>query len=173
MITVGVQKLPTDSANVIFASVVLTSDQIIPNPIIALGDPQIYSRIYSQLGIRQDQYVLANVVLIQVQVQLPGLTAYSYNVRFVRVGTALGSPFIGPTGPKGPVGPVGSTGIQGPAGPLGPTGPAGAVGIGGHFSYKRIETNTTITIPVNQQMAVHGGLELYGTLNVLGELTLV
>jgi len=171
VITVGVQKLPSDNSNVVFAAIVLTSDQILPNPIITFGEPSIYSRIYSQLGIRQDQYVLANVALIQVQVQLPGFTAYSYNARFVRNGTVLGSQFIGPTGPRGIVGPVGPTGVMGPPGAIGPTGPASSGSVD-NFSYKKVDTNVTVTVPINQQMIVIGGLELEGTLDLIGELVL-
>lgn len=42
-----------------------------------------------------------------------------------------------------------------------------------NFSYKTIPSGDTVTIPANQQMIVKGGVNISGTLNVLGELTLI
>ena len=41
-----------------------------------------------------------------------------------------------------------------------------------NFSFEEIQLNETITIPVRQQMAVHGGFVNNGTLNVDGTLVL-
>lgn len=170
-ITVGVQKLASDSTDVVLANIVLTSDQILQNPIIVLGDPIIFAQIYSQLGIRPDQWVLSTVILLEVQVQLPGITAYNYSVRYTRKGSRSRS-IVGPTGARGPAGSAGfpgATGPQGPQGPQGPTGPSNGAGPD-NFSYKRVAPGVKITIPDDQQMAVYGGLTNEGEIVNLGEI---
>lgn len=181
-ITVGVQKLASESPEVVNASIVLTSDQILQNPIIVLGEPSIYAQIYSQLGIKPDQYSLSTVVLLEVQSQLPGITAYNYFAKYAKKGFKVRS-IIGPTGARGPIGamgatgPAGSDGVLGPQGPQGPDGPTGATGPAGQasefgFVYTRILSNEIVTIPINRQMAVVGDLEVDGVLNVEGELVI-
>jgi hypothetical protein len=49
---------------------------------------------------------------------------------------------------------------------------SGAIGAE-NFSYKRVDVADTVTIPEKQQMIVSGGAEIYGTLNVYGELILL
>lgn len=173
MITVGVQKLASESPEVVNASIVLTSDQILQNPIIVLGEPSIYAQIYSQLGIKPDQYSLSTVVLLEVQSQLPGITAYNYFAKYAKKGFKVRS-IIGPTGARGPIGAMGATGPAGPdgiQGPQGPTGPA-ALFSGDGFVYTRILSNEIVTIPINRQMAVVGDIEVDGVLNVEGELVI-
>lgn len=172
-ITVGVQKLASESPEVINASIVLTSDQILQNPIIVLGEPSIYAQIYSQLGIKPDQYSLSTVVLLEVQSQLPGITAYNYFAKYAKKGFKVRS-IIGPTGARGPIGAMGATGAAGPdgiQGPQGPTGPA-ALFSGDGFVYTRILSSEVVTIPINRQMAVVGDIEVDGVLNVEGELVI-
>jgi hypothetical protein len=60
---------------------------------------------------------------------------------------------------------------MGPPGAIGPTGPASSGSVD-NFSYKKVDTNVTVTVPINQQMIVIGGLELEGTLDLIGELVL-
>jgi hypothetical protein len=49
---------------------------------------------------------------------------------------------------------------------------SGAIGAN-NFSYKTVDVADVVTIPEKQQMIVSGGAEIYGTLNVYGELILL
>ena len=42
-----------------------------------------------------------------------------------------------------------------------------------NFSWKKVEVNNPITIPVNQQMLVHGGFEVCDEVNLFGEIILL
>lgn len=42
-----------------------------------------------------------------------------------------------------------------------------------NFSYKLVTSTTTVTIPANQQMLVHGGLTVDGQINLFGEIVLL
>jgi hypothetical protein len=42
-----------------------------------------------------------------------------------------------------------------------------------NFSFKKIVTGLTLTIPVNQQMSVIDGIEIEGSLDIEGELCLI
>lgn len=48
-----------------------------------------------------------------------------------------------------------------------------AVEFSGNFSYKKIESLTTITIPAGQQMIVKGRINIKGKLIIKGQLALV
>lgn len=51
--------------------------------------------------------------------------------------------------------------------------PGGSGGGPDNFSYKRVAPAVTITVPVDQQMLVHGGLVVDGTITLLGEIVLL
>lgn len=42
-----------------------------------------------------------------------------------------------------------------------------------NFSYEVIPATATVTLPLNQQMIVHGLLDIQGTLNMLGTLVII
>jgi hypothetical protein len=42
-----------------------------------------------------------------------------------------------------------------------------------NFSYKTIPVGETVTVPQHQQMIVHGGINVYGTLIMIGEVVLL
>jgi hypothetical protein len=46
-------------------------------------------------------------------------------------------------------------------------------GAGDNFSYKTVAPGVTITVPEHQQMIVHGGMNVYGTVNLIGEIVLL
>lgn len=42
-----------------------------------------------------------------------------------------------------------------------------------NFSFKTVTASNALTIPVNQQMLVHGGFNVYGPVNLFGEIILL
>ena len=71
---------------------------------------------------------------------------------------------VGPPGPPGPAGADGTPGPQGPAGAQGPAGPAGTNGLNGGpgpagpgagFELRRVDSNTTITLPSNGKSVIY------------------
>jgi len=142
-VNVGVQKLASNSKNIITATVVLTSDVAILDPISALSNPSIITRIYNQLSITPETYQLTQVSSAAPSISNLGYI-YNFAVRFQKIGTVpetnqfLGPPGpVGVQGPRGPVGPpgfigpVGPPGIEGNTGPRGPTGFSGSPGLVG------------------------------------------
>jgi len=125
--TVGVEKLPSDASNVVVAYVLLNTDQILPNPLTEMNRPEVFSQVYSTLGLDPRLWFLSQVTLSEVTQPFTALYAYSFGIRLVQVGTRdpLLLQFMGPVGP---IGPGGKQGGQGDRGPQGPTGPAGATG---------------------------------------------
>jgi hypothetical protein len=131
-ITIGVLRQVSDQANVVSASVLLNSDQILANPISVLVQPVYFNQIYAQLQIDPTQYQIGQLTLAQVPVPFQGLYTYQFAVRFVQNGTAVTSQqFVGPQGPPGIPGKAGAPGMIGSEGPPGPTGPQGPQGVTG------------------------------------------
>lgn len=132
--SVGVQKVVSESANVIQASILITSDTVITDPIGFLNSPQVVNQIYRTLGINPDSW---DIVQISLNPNISsGLYQYNFSTRYLKKGTSSyifqqfqGIP--GPIGPMGPVGPVGLPGPTGPTGSSGPTGPTGPTGLNG------------------------------------------
>lgn len=131
-VTVGVEKLPSNASNVISAYVLITSDSVLENPLVTLASPDVFSQIFSVLGVSSKDYSMSQVSLGQVTTPFTGLVSYSFGVRFVKAGTLdpLVNQFQGPAGPQGVRGPQGEVG---PAGPVGAPGPAGPQGVTGPF----------------------------------------
>jgi hypothetical protein len=149
--TLGVQRLASDQAGVIVATILLNSTEILPNPLAALTDPSVFRQVYADLGIDPSTHDIGQLTIQPVPNPFAGVYTYSFAARFNPRGTftspqqyvgppgapgaagrAGGQGAPGPAGPAGPTGPKGHTGAQGPTGPfggpLGPTGPAGATG---------------------------------------------
>ena len=143
-ITLGVQKVPSDKANVVSADVLLNSDEILPNPLSELMKGPVLTSIFAQLSISMEEWELGSVALSTVTSPFYSLFTYNFAMRFVKKGTAVvDAVFIGPPGPpgvpggQGPVGQqgqqgqagvTGSPGLMGATGPQGPTGVTGALG---------------------------------------------
>jgi hypothetical protein len=129
--TVGVERVASDAENVINAFVLLNTDEILPNPVVELNKPEVFSQIFTTLNITPETWFISQLTLSEVTQPFSHLYAYSFAVRFVQVGTRdpqVGQ-FQGPAGAVGPVGPQGIPGIPGgPTGGIGPQGPTGAVG---------------------------------------------
>jgi hypothetical protein len=131
-ITIGVLQQISDQSNVIVASVLVNSDQILANPLATLVQPVYFNQIYQTLNITPQQYAIGQVSLVQVPVPFQGLYTYQFAIRFVQIGTLVTTQqFIGPQGPPGIMGEPGAPGAIGPEGPPGPTGPIGPQGVTG------------------------------------------
>lgn len=131
-ITIGVLQQVSDQTNVVVASVLVNSDQILPNPLSTLVQPVYFNQIYATLQIDPNQYQIGQVTLAQVPVPFQGIYTYQFAVRFVLIGTPVTSQqFVGPVGPPGIAGKAGMAGAVGPEGPAGPTGPQGPQGFTG------------------------------------------
>lgn len=135
-LTVGTQRQVADQPNIVSALVLLNSDQILPNPLVTLNQPDIFNQIYNQLGITNSDYDISQVSISPSTIPVFGVFTYSFSVRFIKRGTAVPASlqFIGPPGPPGQQGPpgrdgvLGSPGAGGPPGPIGPQGPTGPFG---------------------------------------------
>lgn len=131
-ISVGVQQLVSGQASVVVASVLISSDEILPNPVVYVNQPGVFTQIYSSLGILPEEWDISQLALTSVQSVFVGLVTYDFLIRFVKKGEVFVPPqFIGPPGPIGPQGPAGAQGPTGPAGATGPTGPTGPTGATG------------------------------------------
>ncbi len=131
-VTLGVLQQASSQANVVVATVLLNSDQILANPLATLVQPQYFNQIYSTLNLNPAQYSIGQVTLAQVPVPFESLYTYQFAVAFVQNGTPVTSQqFIGPAGAPGIAGKAGQPGQQGVAGPAGPTGPTGPQGVTG------------------------------------------
>lgn len=130
-ITIGALKLLPQSSGVVNASVLLSSDKVIPNPLDEITSST--DKIYAILNLTKD-YFIVEAFLIGMTFEA-GIYTYSFVMKFSKTPTSLknlgpGGP-IGPTGPPGdpgPIGPMGHTGSEGPIGPDGPSGPVGPTG---------------------------------------------
>lgn len=130
--TVGVQRLVSDQANVIQANVVLNTDRILPNPLTALGLPEVVGPIYSQLNISPDDYDFGQVSFSRIETPFYNLFSYTFAIRLVKRGTSVTSQqFQGPPGPPGVPGRDGAIGLPGSPGAQGPQGPQGSTGVRG------------------------------------------
>jgi hypothetical protein len=131
--TVGVEKLASNVSNIINAYVLVNTDIILPNPIVYLNQPEIFSQIFSTLELHPDEWVISQITMAAVTQPFTHIFAYSFNIRLLKAGTKdpQVNQFVGPAGPQGVRGPDGQGGFQGPPGvpgsqgPAGPTGPAG------------------------------------------------
>ena len=133
-ITIGVLQQVSGQSNVVAASVLLNSDQILANPIATLVQPVYFNQIYQQLQINSNHYQIGQLSLGQVPVPFEGLYSYQFAIRFVLIGTPVTTQqYVGPVGPPGIAGRGGVAGAVGPGGPPGPTGPAGPLGPTGPF----------------------------------------
>ncbi len=140
-ITLGVQKVPADKANVVSAQILLNSDAVIPSPLAELTKGPNLSSIFAQLSLSMDEWEIGSVALSSVTSPFYAQFTYNFSVRFVKKGTAVvDAVFIGPPGPpgaqggQGPAGQQGQQGLAGVTGPpglMGATGPAGPVGTPG------------------------------------------
>lgn len=140
-IKIGVQKLPSEAVNVVVASVIITSDTQLSDPLGTLNSSAVINEVTSQLSISLTTYNISQVYASPVIVS-PNEFTYNFSLRFVLKGTttAADTQFIGPpgrvgpqglrgpAGPPGVPGPQGANGSVGPAGPVGPPGPIGALG---------------------------------------------
>ena len=129
-ITVGVQRIVSNQQNVIQATVVINSDEILPSPLSYLSKQEILLKIATDLGISLDEYDISNITFTSVTTPFYSEFAYNFTIRFVQKGTEDQQTlfFQGPAGPTGPTGPIGSTGPTGPIGPIGPVGATGPIG---------------------------------------------
>jgi hypothetical protein len=129
-ITVGVEKLPSNASNVVQAYVLLNTNEILPNPLVAINDSQVFNQIYSTLGISPNDWFLSQITLTQVTEPFTALYAYSFGIRLVKIGTKdpEANQFQGPVGPKGLKGVKGDPGVQGVRGSTGPQGSTGPFG---------------------------------------------
>ena len=136
--TIGVQKLISDQTNVVVATILLSSDTILQNPINVLVSPVNFNQVYQSLQINSSNYQIGQLTLQTVNSPTVGTFQYTFSVRFVQNGTAVAQQqFIGPPGVQGQPGRAGlqgspglqglqgATGLQGPTGPQGQTGPSG------------------------------------------------
>ncbi len=127
--TLGVQRLASDQAGVVVATILLNSEQILPNPLAALTDPVVFRQVYADLGIDPSTHDIGQLSIQPVQVPFSGIYTYSFSVRFYPKGTFSSSPqYVGPPGVPGSPGKAGGQGPPGFAGPAGPTGPKGSTG---------------------------------------------
>lgn len=142
--TLGIQKVPSESVDVIQAIVLLTSDGPLPDPLGTLTSKEFMPKILTTLSVPPEIWSL-----LQISASLPiesqGQFSYSFSLRFVKKSAASkvvqqfqGPPGIqglrgvpGPKGPQGPAstvpGPPGTPGVQGLPGITGATGPSGGV----------------------------------------------
>ena len=134
MITLGVQKVASDKANIVSAEVLLNSDEILSSPLAELTKGPVITSIFAQLSLSMEEWDIGSVALSTVTSPFYSLFTYNFSMRFVKKGTAVvDAVFIGPPGPpgvQGGQGPVGQQGPQGFAGLTGPVGPPGPVSPG-------------------------------------------
>lgn len=144
-VTLGVQKVASDKANIVSAQVLLNSDEILPNPLAKLMEGSVITSIFAQLNLSMEEWELGSVALSQVTSPFFSLFTYNFSMRFVLKGTAVvDAVFIGPPGPPGvpgAQGPVGQQGAQGLAGVTGPPGLPGATGPAGPQGPQGIQSN--------------------------------
>lgn len=129
-ITVGVEKLPSNASNVVQAYILLNTNEILPNPLVAINEQQVFNQVYSTLGLNPNEWFLSQITLSQVTEPFTALYAYSFGIRLVKIGTKdpEANQFQGPVGPKGLKGIKGDQGIQGIRGATGPQGATGPFG---------------------------------------------
>lgn len=144
-VTLGVQKVASDKANIVSAQVLLNSDEILPNPLAKLTEGTILSSVFAQLSLSMDEWEIGSVALSQVTSPFFSLFTYNFSMRFVLKGTAVvDAVFIGPPGPPGVPGgqgPAGQQGAQGLAGVTGPPGLPGATGPAGPQGPQGVQSN--------------------------------
>lgn len=131
-VNVDVRRVPSDLPNVVQAVVMVSSDQVLPHPMLALTEPKTYMRVLSALGLKPEEWDLAAAALGSSTQPLGSLIVYSFTVRMARKGTISALPQIvgppGPAGQQGRPGSAGSNGLPGAAGAPGPTGSQGPAG---------------------------------------------
>jgi len=153
--TVGVEKLISGSPEIILASVIISSDAVLVDPLGVFNSNQTQTQIESTLGISLRDYNLIQLSLYPI-ISPNGIYTYNYSTRYTQIGVLnqnllqfQGIPGIpgqiGPHGPFGPVGPTGPLGI-GEGGPTGSTGPAGS-GIIQEISFTLSGEYSTIVTP--------------------------
>jgi len=123
MLNVGVIKQASDQAGTYRATVILTSDQLLPNPVIQFTAPSTLSQIYGTLGVDQS-YMMAQVILTGIATGVNRVWEYTFAIKLAKLGTKL-DVAQGPPGEKGDQGVAGPRGQPGPAGSSSPAGPAG------------------------------------------------
>jgi hypothetical protein len=144
-VTLGVQKVASDKANIVSAQVLLNSDEILPSPLAKLSEGPIITSVFAQLNLSMDEWEVGSVALSQVTSPFYSLFTYNFSMRFVLKGTAVvDAVFIGPPGPPGVPGgqgPAGQQGAQGLAGVTGPPGLPGATGPAGPPGPQGVQSN--------------------------------
>jgi len=140
-VSLGVQKVPSESPDVVQAVVLLTSDSVLRDPLGTLTSPEIMQQILQILEISQADWALTWVTAAP-PLSVFGSWQYNFSLRFLRNGasSALLQQFQGPPGfpgkkgdigPPGPQGNLGGPGGPGPTGGIGPTGAQGPTGADG------------------------------------------
>ena len=132
-ITIGTLKQASDQPGTVRALVLLTSDKVLPSPLLELNTASVWNQVYSSIGISSD-YLVVQVILLQITPTAGGMTAYNFSCKFaprgVRLDATQGPPGTqGAIGPTGPPGAPGADGAMGPAGPAGPPGPPGSTAL--------------------------------------------
>lgn len=110
MLNVGIIKQTSDQVNTVRATVILTSDVILPNPALQFSDPSVCNLIYGTLEVDQS-YVFSQIILVGIA-NANRVWEYSIAVKLSKLGTRLDL-VQGPPGPRGPLGPVGPKGEKG------------------------------------------------------------
>ena len=131
-ISLGIQKVPSGSPNVIQGNVLITSDQVLSDPLGTFNSPFVTNEIQRTLGVSLDVYDLTQLTL-NPAVLTQGVYTYNFAVRYTKKGTntAVFQQFQGPPGNVGPTGPMGLPGNPGPTGSPGLLGPTGSPGLPG------------------------------------------
>ncbi len=122
MLKVGTVKQVSEEPDTYRATVVLTSDAILPNPVMQFDNPAVYNQIYSTLGVSQE-YMLTQVILTGVSSSYQ-VWEYTFAVKLAKRNSKLSS-VQGPPGVPGPRGPQGQRGEQGMPGEKGEKGDPG------------------------------------------------
>ncbi len=132
-ITVGVQKVRSESSEVVQAVVLLTSAGPLQSPLASLASKEVMSDVMRNLGISPLIWEIAQTSMSDARTNF-GQVVYNFAVRFVKKGSKVPAiqQFMGPPGAQGPRGAAGTDGSPGgPPGPDGPEGPDGPPGPGG------------------------------------------
>lgn len=128
MLNVGTIKQESDQPGTARATVILTSDKSLSNPVLQFDTSAVFNQVYGTLGI-QPGWLITQIILLGLASD-NGIWQYTFAVKFARPGTKLdmeqGPP--GPTGEQGPPGTKGDRGDTGKPGQPGTVGPKGDQG---------------------------------------------
>lgn len=144
-VNVDVRGVPADLPSVTQAVVTLTSDRVLPHPLLELGDPRVNLQIMSALGLRPEEWDLSAATVSAAQGRLGGLSVYSFTVRYAKKGQPVVVPQI-----------VGPPGIQGPQGRPGVGGPPGSAGLQGQPGVSNLAGDVTGPASSNQVRSLRG-----------------